>query len=57
MKSPTSPQVLEVAEAVDTADVELWVAFVTDWVLDMGTPVAYDDAMVVELVNCDGVDE
>ena len=45
------------AEAVDTADVELWVAFVTDWVLDMGTPVAYDDAMVVELVNCDGVDE
>lgn len=54
VKSPYSPQLLDVADAAEEADVEVWFKLVEDGVVVLvGTGVVYEDLMVVELKTCD----
>jgi hypothetical protein len=55
VKSPYSPQLLDVADAAEEADVEVWFKLVEDGVVVLvGTgTVVYDDLTVVELKTCD----
>lgn len=54
VKSPYSPQLLDVADAPEEADVEVWFKLVEDGVVVLvGTGVVYEDLMVVELKTCD----
>jgi hypothetical protein len=56
VKSPYSPQLLDVADAAEEeADVEVWFRLVEDGVVVLvGTgTVVYDGLMVVELKTCD----
>jgi hypothetical protein len=55
VKSPYSPQLLDVADAAEEADVEVWFKLVEDGVVVLvGTgTVVYDDLTVVELKACD----
>jgi hypothetical protein len=54
VKSPYSPQLLDVADAAEEADVEVWFKLVEDGVVVLvGTgTVVYDDLTVVELKTC-----
>ena len=54
VKSPYSPQLLDVADAAEEADVEVWFKLVEDGVVVLvGTGVVSEDLMVVELKTCD----
>lgn len=57
VKSPTSPHVLGVADAVDAIYVELWLETVTDGVPDERLPTAGNGEIVVELATCGGEDK
>lgn len=54
VKSPYSPQLLDVADAAEEAAVEVWFKLVEDGVVVLvGIGVVYEDLTVVELKTCD----
>jgi hypothetical protein len=57
VKSPCSPHLVGVADAVDETYVDVWFEIVAEAAVECGTLVKYDDWIVVEFTRYGGVDD